>query len=103
MPYLSRKESDGPVSSLILFIIILIFKQEQKADGSSLTKMDCSLWPRQVRTIGRDKNSLIVRSVTSLSLLPARTGPFKNVTSAYLEVTIDESTGISCDVSLIKI
>lgn len=43
------------------------------------------------------------RHISKLIYLLARTGPFENVTPAYLTGTNDKPTGISCDVCLIKI
>lgn len=88
-----------PFAPWELFIFILIFKQEQRADGSVVDKDGwqsmAASWDNRTAT----KSALIVRSVTSLSPLPAPAhGPCKSVTSAYpqKDLTGSEALVVTC-------
>lgn len=81
------------------------FKQEQRADGLSLTKMDCSLWSRQVTTMaGTKKRGYCKERHIGKPITCAGTRPLLYLS---LQLTLrdldDERAGISCDVCLIKI
>lgn len=62
-----------------MYIIILIFKQEQRADVLSLTMMDCGPYAVRLGTIDWDKKDYVAIDRASGKLITWH-GPFKNVT-----------------------